>query len=218
MLDIKKFKLQYITNENAKYSHIESAKLVLAGGCKWIQLRMKNVDASLLLKTAEQLGKLCKQYDATFIVNDNAEVAKLVDADGVHLGKNDMPIREARNILGENKIIGATANTAEDIENAINEGANYIGLGPYKFTTTKQNLSSILGINGYKEIFNKLIEIDKLPNINIPVVAIGGIELGDAEDLVKTKIAGIAVSGGILNAENITEQTEKFMKKLEIIA
>jgi thiamine-phosphate pyrophosphorylase len=107
MIDLNKFRLQYITNSNEKYSHIEGAKFVLEGGCKWIQLRIKienEIDKQYekIIATAAELKDICKKYDATFIVDDYVDIAKKIQADGVHLGKNDMPIKEARKILDNN--------------------------------------------------------------------------------------------------------------------
>ena len=111
----------------------------------------------------------------TFILNDRVELAALIGADGVHLGKNDMSPMEARSILGPQAIIGGTANTFDDILRLIDESVDYIGLGPFRFTSTKKNLSPVLGIEGYAHIF----QLCKEHNINIPIVAIGGLDKSD---------------------------------------
>ena len=133
------------------------------------------------------------------------ELVHRLGADGVHLGKNDMPPREARALLGPQKIIGATANTFGDIRRAAAQGADYIGLGPFRFTRTKEKLSPILGIEGYREILARCAE----QGIRLPVVAIGGITAADVDALMATGIAGIALSGALLNAENPAEETKK---------
>jgi len=227
MLDLTKFKFQYITNANEKYSHYSGAKIALDGGCQWIQLRIKENHPPCPLKkgelvhcgsnspflrgqggceildTAFELKELCNTYDATFIIDDYVEITKTVEADGVHLGKNDMPIKTAREILGNNFIIGGTANTVNDIINLTEQGANYIGLGPFKFTNTKKNLSAILGIEGYQKIFSELQQL----NISIPIVAIGGITVNDIPTILNTGANGIAISSTILNSTNPLQTT-----------
>ena len=108
--------IQYISNSNAKYSHLQGIRLALAGGCRWIQLRMKDCADDEIIPVAKQVKELCREYGAKFVIDDNVEIAKLLDLDGVHLGKNDMPVAEARILLCENKIIGGTAITFEDVE------------------------------------------------------------------------------------------------------
>jgi thiamine-phosphate pyrophosphorylase len=136
-------------------------------------------------------------------------LAKQIVADGVHLGLSDMNIAEARAILGKTKIIGATANTFEDIIYQINSGCDYIGLGPFQYTKTKKNLSQILGLEGYHSIITQL----KDSQIEIPIYAIGGITLENVNALMETGIHGIAVSGIITqsNQKNklITQLNEK---------
>ena len=137
--------LQFITHQTDTISYLHSAELVLKGGCKWVQLRMKEASTEEIKKTAFKVRKLCKLYNATFIIDDHVVIAREVGADGVHLGKNDLPVAEARKIVGNSFIIGGTANTFEDIEHLVSAGADYIGLGPFRFTETKKNLSPVLG-------------------------------------------------------------------------
>lgn len=202
--------IQFITHSNTRYDYVEGARLALEGGCRWIQLRMKDAKEVDFLLAAKQIGAMCKEYGATFILDDHVEWVGITGADGVHLGKNDMPVDEARNQLGANRIIGGTANTFEDVERLWRQGANYIGCGPYRFTTTKKNLSPVLGLDGYRHIFSKM----KAHDINIPVVAIGGILQPDIKDVMATGVSGIAVSGAILNAENPVEEMKRFIDSL----
>ena len=190
--------IQFISHTNERYDYLDGIRMALEGGCRWIQLRMKDASEEEVLKTAESTRKLCRQYDAVFILDDHVALVKRTGADGVHLGKNDMPIDEARRLLGKDKIIGGTANTFEDVKRIYSAGADYIGCGPFRFTTTKKNLSPILGLDGYKRI----IEQVNTYGINIPVIAIGGILLPDISDIMQTGVSGIAVSGAILNADN----------------
>jgi thiamine-phosphate pyrophosphorylase len=120
-----------------------------------------------------------------------------VNATGVHLGKTDMPPAEARRILGDGFIIGGTANTFEDIRRLTDEGVDYIGLGPFRFTATKKNLSPILGLEGYKDILSRC----RAAGIALPVLAIGGITVDDIPALMQTGVSGIAVSSAIRQAE-----------------
>lgn len=202
--------IQFITHSNTRYDYVEGARLALEGGCRWIQLRMKDAKEVDFLLAAKQIGAMCKEYGATFVLDDHVEWVGITGADGVHLGKNDMPVDEARNQLGANRIIGGTANTFEDVERLWRQGANYIGCGPYRFTTTKKNLSPVLGLDGYRHIISKM----KAHDINIPVVAIGGILQPDIKDVMATGVSGIAVSGAILNAENPVEEMKRFIDSL----
>ena len=193
------FKLQFITHHNAAYSYIDSASIALEGGCRWIQLRMKGVDDATFEEAAIAVQKMCRDYGATFIIDDNVALAQRVKADGVHLGKSDMPIYEARRILGQGYIIGATVNTFDDIVEILKSATpDYFGCGPFRHTSTKQNLAPVLGIEGYREIIGKMRE----SNINIPLVAIGGITRADITEIIACGVDGIALSGAILSAKN----------------
>ena len=223
-MKLRNVRLQFITHYTERYSYIDSARIALEGGCRWIQLRMKDADETLLEETALIVQKMCKEYDATFIIDDNVHLCKKIKADGVHLGKNDMPIAEARKILGDDFIIGATVNTFDDVllcqQSTVNRQQSlsteytpsplpvprsplpdYFGCGPFRFTSTKKNLAPILGLDGYREIMKKMKE----NNIDIPLVAIGGITKDDVPELMKTGIDGIAISGSVLRAENPVE-------------
>ena len=199
--------IQFITHSNERYDHVEGAKLALQGGCRWIQLRMKDAMEIDFLRAAKKIRRLCDEYHATFILDDHVEWVGLTGADGVHLGKNDMPVDEARKMLGRNKIIGGTANTFEDVERLSRREADYIGCGPFRFTTTKKNLSPVLGLEGYRDITAQM----KAHDIQLPIVAIGGILHQDIPAIMQTGVTGIAVSGAILNAENPVEEMRLFI-------
>jgi thiamine-phosphate pyrophosphorylase len=196
-------RLQFITTNAA------DAEKACKGGVRWVQLRVKNKPADEWQAIALETKKVCAQYGATFIVNDNVEIAKAVDADGVHLGKEDMQPDEARKILGNNFIIGGTANTMDDIRRLNEMNVDYIGLGPFRFTSTKANLSPVLGINGYAEIILQCA----IENTQIPVIAIGGIQLTDIEGLLQTGVNGIAVSSAIAGAEDIEVAARNFIEQ-----
>lgn len=199
--------IQFITHSNERYDHVEGAKLALQGGCRWIQLRMKDAIETDFLRAAKKIRRLCDEYHATFILDDHVEWVGLTGADGVHLGKNDMPVDEARKMLGRNRIIGGTANTFEDVERLSRQGADYIGCGPFRFTTTKKNLSPVLGLEGYRSITAQM----KAHDIQLPIVAIGGILHQDIPAIMQTGVTGIAVSGAVLNAENPVEEMRLFI-------
>lgn len=188
-------KLQYISQGLTTKEQVENIQSLLDAGCVWIQLRFKNAKKEELIKVAEQVKNICLSYNATFIINDNVEVAKSVDSSGVHLGLEDMPVSQARTILGANKIIGGTANVLEDVFKRVNENCDYIGLGPFRFTTTKEKLSPILGLEGYQIIMNEV----SLRKIDIPIYAIGGIKIDDIEGIMNTGVFGVSVSGAITN-------------------
>lgn len=202
--------IQFITHSNSRYGYVEGARLALEGGCRWIQLRMKDAEEAEFLSAAKQIAAMCKEYGATFLLDDHVEWVEQTGADGVHLGKNDMPVDEARKLLGADRIIGGTANTFEDVERLWRQGANYIGCGPYRFTTTKKNLSPVLGLEGYRRIIGQM----KAHGINLPVVAIGGILQPDIKDVMATGVSGIAVSGAVLNADNPAEEMKRFVDSL----
>lgn len=202
--------IQFITHSNNRYGYVDGARLALEGGCRWVQLRMKEAIEAEFMAAAAEIGRLCKEHGATFVLDDHVEWVEKTGADGVHLGKNDMPIDEARKILGSDKIIGGTANTFEDVERLYRQGADYIGCGPFRFTTTKKNLSPVLGLEGYQHIVDQM----KSHGINLPIVAIGGILESDIKSILATGVSGIAVSGGILNAENPVEEMQRFLKHL----
>ena len=204
--------VQFITHHTDRYSYIDSATLALKGGCKWVQLRMKDADKELIYNTALQIKALCQEYSATFIIDDHVDIAKSVGADGVHLGKLDMPIAEARQLLEDKFLIGGTANTFQDVKNHYEAGADYIGCGPLRYTTTKSNLSPILGYDGYKKIMEQMRDAQ----INIPIVAIGGIIESDIPHLMQIGLKGIALSGSILRAENPINKMNNILKLTEL--
>ena len=199
--------IQFISHYNDRYSYLDSIRMALEGGCRWIQLRMKDATDEEILPVALEAQRMCKEVGATFIIDDHVELVKRIKADGVHLGKKDMPIAEARKILGNGFIIGGTANTFEDVRAHYEAGANYIGCGPFRFTTTKKGLSPILGLEGYISICSQM----KAEGINLPIVAIGGITLEDIPLIMQTGVTGIALSGAVLNADNPVAE----MKRLE---
>ncbi len=205
--------LQFITHYNNRYDYLGGAMEALEGGCRWIQLRVKGLSDFEVEPLAQIVRDECREYGATFIIDDRVELVRSVGADGVHLGKNDMSISEARKILGSEAIIGGTANTLADIVELNEQGANYIGLGPFRYTTTKDGLSPILGLEGYREIITE----SRAQGIELPIVAIGGITKADIEQIMACGVSGVALSGTILSAESPKADTAALVQLLEQI-
>ncbi len=202
---------QYITQDMIDKSHHELAMATCIAGIDWVQLRVKNKSYAEWLDIALKTQMICRKYHAKFIVNDNVKIAKEAKADGVHLGKSDRSPAEARQILGTNAIIGGTANTFGDIKQLVNEGVDYIGLGPFRFTTTKENLSPVLGLTGYESIIKKC----RKNGITIPIIAIGGIKTEDVKSVMETGVYGIAVSSAINKSTAISETVKRFQDNLK---
>lgn len=188
--------LQFITHYTNTISYLDSVRLALEGGCRWVQLRMKGASEEEMLPVALEAQRMCREAGATFIIDDHVELVRRIGADGVHLGKNDMPIDEARSILGSGFIIGGTANTFDDVLMHHRRGADYIGCGPFRFTTTKEKLSPVLGLEGYRSIMEQMMAA----GLDMPVVAIGGITAADIPSIMATGVTGIALSGSVLRA------------------
>ncbi|MCF8361657.1 MAG: thiamine phosphate synthase [Prolixibacteraceae bacterium] len=203
--------LQFITQGETAQMHIDQVEKALESGCQWIQLRMKDFGDATIIDTAVKAREITLKTGAKLIINDRVDIAQTVNADGVHLGKNDLSPPEARAILGDNYIIGATANSFEDIERLSKQPVDYIGVGPFRFTETKKNLSPVIGLEGYA----KLVKQCREKQINIPMVAIGSVGNSDVENLLKTGMYGVAVSSAIAKASNPVDATRELIEILE---
>ena len=203
--------IQFISHYTDQYSYLDSIRLALEGGCRWVQLRMKDASIQDFLSIGKEVRRLCDSYQATFILDDHVELVREIGADGVHLGKKDMPVAEARKTLGNDCIIGGTANTFDEVKMHYEASANYIGCGPFRFTTTKQGLAPVLGLEGYRSIIAQM----SAEGIDLPMVAIGGITAEDIPAIMQTGVSGIALSGAVLRAADPVAE----MKRLtEIVA
>lgn len=200
-------RLQYITDHKENTTIGQQIEAVCQGGIRWVQLRMKGFTDEELLREGRLAKEICHRHHALFIVNDNIQIARQLEADGVHLGMDDMNPLAAREILGSGKIIGATCNTWEDVQLRATQKVDYIGLGPFTYTTTKEKLSPVIGLQGYLRILNQMKQF----GINIPVFAIGGITETDIPSLLQTGIQGIALSGLIKNSPDITAKTKEII-------
>ncbi|WP_159472093.1 thiamine phosphate synthase [Chryseobacterium sp. 18068] len=196
-------KLQYISQGFTIEDQELNIGKALDNGIKWIQVRWKNAPENEFIRLCEISKKLCADNQSVCIINDYVQIAKDIDADGVHLGLKDTSIEISRQILGKNKIIGGTANSISDVLQRMNESCDYIGLGPLRFTSTKEQLSPILGFEGYQKIIQTLKE----KSLEIPkIFAIGGVVLEDIQLLQQIGIYGVAVSGQITNQPSITKE------------
>ncbi len=202
--------LQFITHPNDRYSIAEEVQMAIEGGCRWIQLRLKDASDEEFTAVAQDIIPLCQESGSFLVFDDRVELAIRLGVHGVHLGKNDMPPAQAREMMGAEAIIGCTANTADDILALKGLDVDYVGLGPYRTTTTKSNLSPVIGLDGYRRIVN---EVSAAGN-KLPIVAIGGITIDDIEPLVNSGVNGLAVSGAIINAPDPVEYTSRIMKLL----
>ena len=201
--------LQLITDSPTAEGTAGQVLAALRGGCRWVQVRMKDASDEEVEKAIDLILPHCRETGTTLIIDDRVELAKRTGADGVHLGKNDMHPLDARAILGPDKIIGATVNTIEDIDSLDLEAIDYVGIGPFRFTTTKKRLAPTLGLDGYREIMTQLRK-----RSGIPAVAIGGITLEDIPQIMQTGVTGIAISGAINRAADPSAATRQIMKSI----
>lgn len=202
--------LMFITHQTDQFDYLDTVRIALEGGCRHIQLRMKGASLCEVERTAGQALEMCTRYGAKLYVNDHVLISAKLGTAGVHLGKNDLTPTEARRILGEKVLIGGTANTYEEICRLKKEGVDYVGLGPFRFTATKSDLSPILGISGYEQILYKCFKNE----LNIPIFAIGGIHFNDIPVLMLTGITGIALSSSILETEHPVEETKRILNRI----
>ena len=190
-------------------SLVESAEKALSCGVKWVQFRCKTPQsAAWMREQALCVQQLCKQHHALFVVDDDVELAREIEADGVHVGKNDMPVEQARRILGARFLIGGTANTLQDMVRIQAQGGDYIGLGPFRFTRTKEKLSPVLGVEGYERLMREA----RQAGITLPVHAIGGITGQDAPALKQAGVQGIAVSSALLQSPAPQEEVAHLLQ------
>ncbi|MXV38397.1 thiamine phosphate synthase [Flavobacteriaceae bacterium Ap0902] len=189
----------YISQGKTPADHLANIKKMVDAQVDWVQLRIKDADETTIFDIANQAQSYCQSHDVKFIINDSINIAKAYNADGVHLGKQDAQPSKAREILDANKIVGGTANTLEDCLNLIDQGVDYIGVGPFRFTTTKKNLSPILALEGYQKIISELKHLRQNPTL----IAIGGITLEDIPYLTKVGISGVALSSELHRQNNL---------------
>lgn len=203
--------LQYITHPNARYTYVEQAEAACQAGFGWIQFRMKDGNLQDKRVCALEVRQVCVQYKAKFIINDHVELARELFADGVHLGQSDCSPELARRELGPHAIIGGTANTFEQVQSLANLQIDYLGIGPFKSTHTKSSLSPLLGLSGCQDISKKCATAGIRPKL----IAVGGITLGDLENLLASGFHGIALSSALHNTPNMFEAAKRFADRYQ---
>lgn len=192
-----------LTQDYLPISHVEQAERLCAVGAKWIQVRMKAAAPATWVSVARDVTTTCHRHGALCIVNDSVELALAVGADGAHLGKLDLDWREARRIAGGRLILGGTVNNAADARRALAAGClDYVGVGPLRFTSNKQNLAPLLGVSGIRDL---VAQLDGLP-----AWAIGGVEADDLPALRAAGLAGVAVSSALYREGRIEENYRVF--------
>ena len=198
-------KLHYISQGATVKEHLENIQQACQSGAELVQLRLKDLSDKKILKAAEEARSITEHFQTRLIINDHYKIAKEVKADGVHLGLTDTNPKTARKELYSWQIIGGTANTLQDCEQRIKEEIDYIGLGPFKFTATKNNLSPVLGLDGYRLIIEEL-------KTETPIIAIGGITKKDIAEILRTGVSGIAMSGEITKDFNQIKNINKILQ------
>lgn len=186
-----------------RFSHVELARMAIAGGADTIQFRQKNRSTREMIETAQKIKQLCTNNDVSFIVNDRLDVAIASDSDGVHLGQDDFPIPLARKILGENKIIGGSAVTFLEARKCLEEGADYVGFGPVYPTTSKSDAGPVTGISLMKEVIDK---------VSLPLVAIGGVSVNNIPEIIEARAFGIAVISAVCCQQDPEQATRDLFR------
>lgn len=215
-INLEQIKVQVITWDKSPLSHAEQVRKLLKADCRWIQLRQKQGNFSEKKIVAKECAELCRNHQVTLVINDDPFLALESGASGVHLGLNDMPVSEARKLLGENFIIGATANTPEEALSQMDQGADYVGLGPYRYTETKENLSPLLGDAGVLAVVENCKERRKNGLRTVPLIVVGGVLSDDIAHLLSLGANGVAVSSTIVGSSDIALSYKRFMANASI--
>lgn len=202
----KKHMLLYAVTDRAwtgKQTLTEQVEDALKGGVTCVQLREKHLNDPAFLQEAEEIGALCRKYQVPFIVNDNVEVAIACHADGVHVGQEDLEADRVRELVGPDMMIGVSAHTVEEARKAVENGADYLGLGSVFATTTKDDV----------DVMPRSVLEDICAAVDVPIVAIGGIHEDNLLQLKGSGVDGVALVSAIFSAENI-EQTCRELRHL----
>lgn len=200
MKSFKDKKIYLVTDYRIPFDELlKKVEEALKAGIKLVQYRDKNVSSKLMCERGKKLFDLCKKYNSIFLVNDRVDIAMAIDADGVHIGQDDMDCKLARKLLRRDKIIGVSTKTLEESKKAVEDGADYLGCGAIYSTDTKD--TNILSINSLKEIKK---------NISIPIYGIGGINTENITNELKELLDGVAVVTAILNSHNINKTINEF--------
>lgn len=210
---MKKFvsRLHYLTQDLPDRSHVQQAQTACEAGCKWIQYRCFSKTEDEMILELQEISSICDDWGVTLIVTDHTHLLNAADIQGVHIEDMDADFKSIREMIGPEKTFGASANTFENILRiAASEAVDYIGCGPFALTETKPNDYPLLGVAGYQSICEQMAKA----NIQIPLVAVGGVTLNDIEALLRTRITGIAVSASVNKAENPAKALKEIYKKV----
>ncbi len=203
---MNQFLLQCITLDKPDLSHLDQVRELCEAGAKWIQLRMKDASESEVESVAREALSLCDDHGALLIINDYLEVAIKLGAGGVHLGKSDMDWKAARNLAGPDLVIGGTVNSLSDAREALAcRSLDYVGVGPYRHTTTKKNLAPVLEKKAFKELLQFLGEL--------PKVVIGGVLPEDLPEIAAMETEGVAVSSGLFTGETVAGNLNNYLEQ-----
>ncbi len=201
------YKLYLVTDRTNKTDKefLNIIEEAIKGGVTVVQIREKDADTLEFYNISNKVKEICSKYNVPLIINDRIDIALAIDADGVHIGQSDMPIKIARKLIGNDKILGISAHNLEEATDAEENGADYLGVGAIFSTSTKKDANDV-SIDTLKEISS---------NVDIPTVAIGGINLDNVEKLKDTNISGISVVSAIMNAENPKIASENLLRKIK---
>jgi thiamine-phosphate pyrophosphorylase len=210
---MKKFidSFHYLTQDLEERSHIEQAQIACSQGAKWIQYRCFSKSDEEMLEEIHQIASICDDWGTTLIVTDHIHLVHQADIQGVHIEDMDADLSLVRSKIGDDKTLGASATNLEQIVRHIQNGADYIGCGPFGHTDTKPNTAKHWKIEGYQEIVS---ELKKQNLTHIPLIAAGGISIADVEDLLKTGIYGVAISAAVNKAENPAQSYKELYRLL----
>ncbi|MCA0986025.1 thiamine phosphate synthase [Guptibacillus algicola] len=205
---MKDFNLYVITGEEFHPGRklLDVMEESILGGAEIIQLRDKKSSKRVILEKAKMLRELTKKHDVTFIVNDHIDIALAVDADGIHLGQDDLPISEARKIVGFDKIIGISTHKLEEARQAQQDGADYIGAGPVYATNSKSDVVDPVTTSYIQEVASE---------ISIPFVAIGGIKLHNVDEVLAAGASRICVISEVVGSSNVRGTSDSFIKRIK---
>jgi len=198
--------LYFVTDSKlSKQGILQDVQQVIAAGCGIVQYREKEKETGEMVAEAKQIAVLCKEKKVLFLINDRIDIALAVDADGVHLGQQDMPCAIARKLLGNKKIIGLTVHSVEEAAQAQNQGVGYVSVSPIFQTTTKPDAGKPVGIELIKEIKSA---------VKVPVVAIGGINEQNLRQVLEAGADAVAIISAIVCAGNAAEAARRIIKKI----
>ncbi len=204
---LKNFGLYFITDRKlSKKNVIDDVKAAVRGGVKIVQYREKYASTKLMIEEARQIRKICKKNKVLFLINDRIDVALAVDADGVHLGKDDMPYEFARRLLGKNKIIGISAHIVNEALHNQEIGANYTSISPIYSTRTKKDAEAPIGLTPIKQLTKKL---------KIPLVAIGGINESNIDKVLQADAKNVAMISAVVAKGNVEKTVKSFIEKID---